>query len=182
MEKAQKIGNGMSRRIAAAGIIAVLWLIVPATAAMYTIENPAARIANPADKMYNPATQVNNPASNIYNPATRMDNPDPLSPPTQVSPSPATTDTNTARRPVKQIVLQPPVKPDIPQKSYYFKSAKTYIQAAKKAFAKDDYAGFISITEDALRRIESGTLKASKKAKQQLLKYKVFGYGLLDVK
>lgn len=51
---------------------------------------------------------------------------------------------------------------------------------AKKAFAQDDYLDFLSITEDALRRINAGTLKASKKAKQKLDKYKVFGYGLLE--
>jgi hypothetical protein len=38
----------------------------------------------------------------------------------------------------------------------------------------------ISITEDALRRISAGTLKASKKTKQKLAKYKVLGYGLLE--
>jgi hypothetical protein len=38
----------------------------------------------------------------------------------------------------------------------------------------------ISITEDALRRINAGTLKASKKTERKLAKYKVLGYGLLE--
>jgi hypothetical protein len=39
---------------------------------------------------------------------------------------------------------------------------------------------FLSITEDALRRIGSGNLNASKKAERKLTRYKVFGYGLLE--
>jgi hypothetical protein len=39
---------------------------------------------------------------------------------------------------------------------------------------------FLSITEDALRRISAGTLKASKKTERKLVRYKVFGYGLLE--
>jgi hypothetical protein len=31
-----------------------------------------------------------------------------------------------------------------------------------------------------VRRINAGTLKASKKNRQQLIRYKVFGYGLLE--
>lgn len=57
---------------------------------------------------------------------------------------------------------------------------KAYIDEAKKAFNQDNYLRFISITEDALRRISAGTLKASEKTKQKLEKYKAFGYGLLE--
>jgi hypothetical protein len=146
-----------------------------AMAAMYTIKNPAEKINNPADKMYNPATEIKNPAANIYNPATRINDPNPQSPPTQ---SPASTTTKTEIL-VKE---QPPSMPtpDIPQKSYNLKTAKAYINAAKKAFTQDDYIEFLSITEDALRRISVGTLKASKKSKQKLAKFKKFGYGLLE--
>ena len=155
--------------------------------AMYVIENPAAKISNPADKMYNPATQVNNPASNIYNPAGRMNNPNPLSPPTQPGPQPAVTEpqptvteATTAAKPAKQITEQPRPKSTVPQKSYYFKTVKEYISAAKKAFIQDDFVEFLSITEDALRRIHAGTLKASKKSREMLVRYKMFGYGFLE--
>ncbi len=170
----------MPLRKSAVGIAVVLCLNTAATAAMYTIKNPAEKIVNPADKIYNPATQVNNPASNIYNPATRMNNPDPLSAPTQPLPEPPATEVTTPAKPAKQITEQPQTKPVIPQKSYYYKTVKAYITAAKKAFTKDDYIEFLSITEDALRRISAGTLKASKKSKQKLANYKVFGYGLLE--
>lgn len=161
-------------------ISAVICLNAPATAAMYTINNPAEKITNPADKMYNPATQVKNPAANIYNPATRMNNPDPLSPPTQAEPQPAVTEATISKRPAKKIKELPANKANIPAKNYNFKTEREYVIAAKKAFVKDDYTEFISITEDALRRIRAGTLKASRKTKQQLTRYKVFGYGLLE--
>jgi hypothetical protein len=166
----------------AAGIAVVLCLHSPATAAMYTIDNPAEKISNPADKMYNPATQVNNPASKVYNPATRMDNPNPLSPPTPPVPQSTVTEGATTTKPAQQIKEQPQARPKaaIPQKSYYLKTVREYIAAAKKAFNREDYREFLSITEDALRRIRAGTLKASQKSKQTLAKYKVFGYGLLE--
>ena len=159
-------------RLAAATAV-VLCLNTPAIAAMYTIKNPAEKISNPANKIHNPATEVNNPAANIYNPATRMNNPDPLSPPTPPVPPPAVTEVT---KPAKQIKGLPTV----PQKKYYFKTDREYITAAKKAFTQDDYVEFLSITEDALRRIGAGTLNASKKTKQKLTKYKEFGYGLLE--
>jgi len=159
-----------------AGIVVVLYLHTPATAAMDVIKNPADKIRNPADKMYNPATQVNNPAANIYNPATRLDNSNPLSPPTQPVPQPAVTALKPAVKPAEPSAP----KPVIPQKSYYFKTVKEYINAAKKAFIHDDYIEFLAITEDALRRIDAKTLKASKKSRQKLAKYKVLGYGLLE--
>jgi hypothetical protein len=164
----------MTVRKSAAGIATlVLCLYTPALPAMYTIENPADKIKNPADKIYNPATDIKNPASTIYNPASRMDNPNPLSPPNQ--PVPATV-------PADQIKGQVPTKPRraIPHKSYHFKTVEAYIRAAKKAFSKDDYLEFLSVTEDALRRIRAGTLEASEQAKQKLKKYKIFGYGLLE--
>lgn len=138
---------------------AVLCLIVPASAEMYKIENPAA---------------------NIYNPAARMNNPDPLSPPTQAVTQPVSSEPEIVPRPEKLTRAQPQLKPDIPLKSYNFKSVKTYVQFAKKAFVRDDYLEFISIAEDALRRIGSGTLKSSKKTQQRLEKFRHFGYALLD--
>lgn len=135
---------------------------------MYTIDNPADKINNPANKIYNPASKINNPASNIYNPASRMDNPNPLSPPTQPIPADQT----------KELHSKPKVT--IPHKNYHFKTVKVYIREAKKAFNQDNYIRFLSITEDALRRINAGKLKASYKAKQKLEKYKLFGYGLLE--
>jgi predicted DNA-binding protein len=149
----------MLLRRLAAGIAAILSLNAPARGAMYKIDNPA---------------------SNIYNPATRMDNPNPLSPPTQPVPQPAVTEVTPATKPAKQIKEQPRPRSAIPRKSYYFKTAGAYIKAAKKAFTQDDYMEFLSITEDALRRISAGTLKASKKTERKLVRYKVFGYGLLE--
>jgi len=170
----------MSLRTVTAGIALLLCLDVPVTATMYTIENPADKINNPAGKMYNPATKENNPASNIYNPAARMDNPNPLSPPTQTVTKPSVTEATTATKPAKLINEHSQPKHAVPQKSYHYKTVRSYVNAAKIAFAKDDYLEFISITEDALRRIGAGTLKASKKTRQKLIKYQAFGYGLLE--
>jgi hypothetical protein len=161
------------------GFAALLCLHAPARSEMYSIKNPADKIQNPADKMYNPATQVDNPAANIYNPATRMNNPDPLSPPTQAIPPP-----------IPQTVspeIVPPSKPeklirkvDVPPKSYKFKTVSEYVFAAKRAFTRDDIKEFLSITEDALKKIQSGALNASQSTKQKLINYKKFGYGLLE--
>src|ERR1035441_5315382 len=149
----------MALRRFAAGIAVILCLNAPARGAMYEIENPA---------------------SNIYNPATRMNNPNPLSPPTQPVPQPTATEAATATKPAKPIKEQPRPRSAIPQKSYNFKMVTEYINAAKKAFVRDDYPEFLSITEDALRRISAGTLKSSKKTERKLAKYKVLGYGLLE--
>jgi len=149
----------MPLRRLVAGIVVVLYLHAPATAEMYKIDNPA---------------------SNIYNPATRMDNPNLLSPPTQPVPQSPATEVTTATKPAKQSKEQPQPRHAIPQKSYNFKTVGAYINAAKKAFTQDDVIEFLSITEDALRRISAGSLKASKKTKQKLARYKVFGYGLLE--
>ena len=153
----------------AAGIVALLLVLqTPALSEMYTVDNPADKIKNPANKIYNPATKIDNPASNIYNPASRMDNPNPISPPTPLS----------IEQIKEQLQLQYGIT--IPQKRYHFKTVKEYILEAKKAFNRDDYIEFLTITEDALRRIDIGKLKASGKAKQKLEKFQFFGYGLLE--
>jgi hypothetical protein len=149
-----------------------------AMSANFKIDNPADTIDNPVDKMYNPATRINNPAANIYNPADRMDNPNPLSPPTQPVPQQAAAKGSSSAITASEKTSQ--TNRTIPHKSYTFKGVRTYIVAAKNAFTRDDYVEFIAITEDALRRINAGTLKASNKSKQTLLKYKKFGYGLLE--
>jgi hypothetical protein len=163
-------------------IAVVIYLQVPAAAEMYSIKNPAEKISNPADKIYNPATKADNPAANIYNPASRMNDPEPLSPPTQPLPvaKAVLPEAASAARPVKSGREESQPRPAIPQKEYNLKTARAYINAAKKAFVRDDYKEFIAIAEDAVRRINAGTLKASKKYKQQLIRYKVFGYGLLE--
>jgi len=156
------------------GIAAILFgLYSSALSAIYSIDNPADKIDNPANKIYNPATDIKNPASTIYNPASRIDHSNPLSPPTLPIPVP---------QPVEQVKEQLKIQPRraIPHKNYHFKTVRVYISEAKRAFNQDDYVKFLSITEDALRRINSGALKASEKAKQKLEKYKVFGYGLLE--
>jgi predicted DNA-binding protein len=151
-----------------------------ARAAMYVIENPAGNINNPADKMYNPATKTNNPASNIYNPGTRLDSRNPLSPPTQpVQESTAATSASSAA-PTTAKPARQQYKAEIPQKKYYYKTVAAYIRAAKKSFNDDDYVEFLSLTEDALRRINAGTLKASANIKHKLNNFKTFGYGLLE--
>lgn len=125
---------------------------------------------------------IDNPASNIYNPAAHMDNPSPISPASQAIPAPpAITKEIAAPLPVEKIKVQPQPqpKPTIPNKNYHFKTVNAYIVAAKKAFNRDNHMEFVSITEDALRRINAGTLRASKISKQKLLHYKTFGYGLL---
>lgn len=164
----------MTVRRLATGIAALMLVLnTPALSAMYTIDNPADKINNPADKIYNPATDIKNPAATIYNPASRMDNPNPLSPPTQPVPA-----TKSADRLKEQVQTKPRLA--VPHKSYHFKTVKAYISAAKKAFNQDDYLKFLSVTEDALRRIKAGKITASEKEKQQLKKFKQFGYGLLE--
>jgi hypothetical protein len=149
----------MPMRTLATGITVVLCLNAPAMAEMYKIENPA---------------------SNIYNPATRMDNPNPISPPTQPVPQPAAIEATPTPKPTTQIKeqsqYQPQPKHNIPNKSYRFKSANEYIDAANKSSKRKDYKKALSITEEALRRIRSGTLKASKKTKQKLNEYRASGY------
>jgi hypothetical protein len=153
----------------------VICLHSSAFAAMYSIDNPADKIKTPAEKMYNPAIDIKNPASNIYNPAVRMVDPNPLSPPTQTVPEPIVVKT-------APIPEQPVVKPTprIPIKNYDFKTVNQYINAIKKAFTKDDYVEFLSLTEDALRRIKKGTLNAPQKIKLKLKKFSDFGYVLLE--
>lgn len=153
----------MHMKILAVGIALMICLNVPATAEMYKIENPA---------------------SNIDNPASRMDNPNPLSPPTQPVPQPAVKEAITTPIPSTQVKEQPhpqyQSKKNIPQKNYQFKTANEYLDAVKKTFNRKNYQKALSITEEALGRIRSGTLKASKKTKAKLNEYRVSGYKLLD--
>lgn len=160
----------------ATGIALLFCVYAPAMAAMDAIKNPADKIRNPADRMYNPATRINNPATNIYNPATGLDNPAPLSPPGQSAPQPAVTAAPAVTKAAEQTLS----RPVIPHQKYNFKTVKEYLDAAKKAFTRDDYIEFLSVTEAALRRIDAGKLKASPKARQKLDRYKAFGYGLLE--
>jgi hypothetical protein len=85
-------------------------------------------------------------------------------------------------KPAIQIKEQshPQPKHNIPNKSYHFKTAKEYIDAANKSFKRKDYKRALSITEEALRRIRSGTLKASVKTKQKLNEYRSYGYKFMD--
>jgi hypothetical protein len=152
----------------------------PGGAAMYVIENPAGKISNPADRMYNPATQPSNPASNIYNPGTRLDERSPLSPPTP--PEQKATATAAPEAPVVANKGQTGRRgqTQIPRKKYYLQSAGAYVRAAKKAFTEDNFVEFVAITEDALARINAGTLKASAQLRHKLNQYKTFGYGMLQ--
>jgi hypothetical protein len=152
-----------------------------AMAAMYVIDNPAENIKNPAATMNNPANQIKNPANNIYNPADRMDNPNPLSPVTPPLPKQSETQSTAAAEPAEPIGIKPPPQAPltVPRKEYRFKTVSVYIAAAKKAFSSDNYSEFLAITDDALRRIAAGTLNASIKTKQKLLKYQKFGKNLL---
>jgi hypothetical protein len=171
----------MKKRIVAGGMVVLLLGVqMPSMSAVYSIENPADKIYNPAGKMYNPASDIKNPAATIYNPAANMDNPNPLSPVTPpVARQPDSVETT---RTTEQIKTPPqfPTKVSILHKRYHFKTEKAYISAAKKAFNRNDYAEFVSIAEDALRRIDAGTLRASTKTKQMLVKYRKFGYGLME--
>lgn len=139
-------------------------------------------VDNPADRIYNPAGNIKNPAANIYNPAAQMDNPSPISPPTQPIPRPEAAKPVPEALPPKQIKEPPKPLPKlvVPPKRYRFRTAAAYLSAAKNAFNRDNFVEFVSITDDALRRINDGTLRASDKTKQKLLKYRTFGYGLLN--
>jgi hypothetical protein len=173
----------MTVRVAAIGAVVVVFgLLLPVMSANYVIDNPADKIKNPAGTMYNPATHINNPASNIYNPADRADNPNPLSPVNPAIPKSPVTNNMPAAVPAEQIDKRPPpqVTVAVPIKRYHFKTVGLYFSAAKKAFGRDDYSEFVSITDDALRRIRAGTLTASNKSTQKLLKYKAFGQSLLE--
>jgi hypothetical protein len=146
----------------------------------------AAGIAAVALSMHTSAMSANftidNPAANIYNPAAHMDNPSPLSPPTQPVPPPGASKEIPASIPAGQTRERQQSQPKlaIPHKSYHLKTAGAYVAAAKKAFSRDDHTAFLSITEDALRRINAGTLRAADKTKQTLVRYRTFGYGLLE--
>jgi hypothetical protein len=174
----------MTVRIATIGAVVVVFgLYVPVMSANYVIDNPADKIKNPAGTMYNPATHINNPAANIYNPADRMDNPSPLSPVTPAIPKPPVPNSMPAAVPAEQIGKKPLSQATVavPIKQYQFKTVAAYFTAAKKAFGRDDYGEFVAITDDALRRIRAGTLNASSRSKQKLLKYKAFGQGMLEI-
>lgn len=170
------------RQVTIGAVVVVFAQLLPAMSANYVIDNPADNIKNPAGTMYNPATHINNPASNIHNPADRMDNPSPLSPVTPAIPKPLVTNKMPAALPAEQIGKKPLSQATVavPIKKYHFKTVAAYIAAAKKAFVRDDYSEFVAITDDALRRIRAGTLKASNKSRQKLLKYKTFGQSMLD--
>ena len=163
----------------AAGIVVVLSLNSPATAEIYSIDNPASKINNPADKLYNPATRSNNPASNIYNPVSRMDNPKAPSTPAKPAQTTGAAEVTAKKMPVKRADKELQPKPAVLETHYHYKTVDAYLNSAKKAFVRDDYGECLSITEDALRRINEGNLKASRKSKLKLLKYKAFGTGLL---
>jgi len=169
----------MSKLTVMLAFILCLEAPAPAKGAMYVIENPAGKISNPAGQMYNPATQTNNPASNIYNPGTRMDSRNPISAPNPAPPEPAAKVTAPAATPAKPAQQQKQYKQEIVPQKYHYKTAGAYLAAAKKAFVKDDYPEFLAITEDALRRIAAGTLKASAATRHTLQNYRAFGYGLL---
>jgi hypothetical protein len=159
----------MPMKRVAAGIVVALCLNASASAEMFKIENPA---------------------SNIYNPADRMNDPNPLSPPTQPVPQPAapkeTTTTpaatTTTPPPPEQVKEQrgPYRKRGVPHRRYSFKTAKAYLAAADKAYNRGDYRRFLSLSEDALNRIRAGTLAASKKTKQKLIRNRAIGRGLLE--
>ncbi len=161
-------------------------LFTGAAAIMISLHTPAwsanLAIDNPAERIYNPARDIKNPAANIYNPASDLDNPSPISPPTQPIPRPEAAKPATEAVPSKQVKEPPKSIPKlvVPQKRYTFRTAAAYLAAAKNAFNRDDFVEFVSITEDALRRVNAGTLPASKKAKQKLVRYKAFGDGLLE--
>jgi hypothetical protein len=149
------------RRVGA-GIVVALCLNASAMAEMFKIENPA---------------------SNIYNPADRMGDPNPLTPPTQPVPQPAAPKetTTTMPPPPEQVREQPAPHQElaVPHKSSSFITAKAYLAAADKAFNKGDYRKFLSMSEEALGRIRAGTLTATKKAKQKLLRNRALGRELL---
>jgi hypothetical protein len=135
----------------------------------------ALQIASTVSAGVNP---IQNPAANIYNPASRMDNPNPLTPPSPATPQePSAKSVTTAPEPAVQIQpkTQPTPKPIVIPKSYNYKTVKAYIIAANKAYAINDNREFLSITEEALKRIDTGTLKASVKSRQTLENYKKLG-------
>jgi hypothetical protein len=148
-------------------------IVVTGTAALIMCLNSPVLSAN---------FSINNPASNIYNPATQMDNPNPLSPPVQPVPQPAVTDEIPVPLSSGEIKERPlsQAKQILPARSYFFKTVGAYIAAAKKAYKRGDYRELISVTEDGLRRIKAGTLRASRISRQKLVDYKEFGYGLLE--
>ncbi len=139
----------------------------------------ALQIASTVSAGVNP---IQNPATNIYNPASRMDNPNPLTPPSPVTPpEPPVKNVIIAPEPVVQTQpkAEPPPKQVVAPKSYNHKTVKAYINAANRAYANSNNLEFLSITEEALRRINSGTLKATEKSRQTLENYKKLGNRIL---
>ena len=154
-----------------ATVIAIMTTIATSLmAADYTIRNPADKIDNPAGRMSNPAETIHNPAANITNPSDQLANPDPVRPLRQTEAKP-----KEAAAPATPT----PAPPVVPARYYTYKRVREYLDAAKRAFGKDDYLEFTALTEDALRRINSGGLKASKKTVRKLEKFKAFGYAML---
>jgi hypothetical protein len=149
-----------------------LCTVAAAPAANYTINNPADKIFNPADRMYNPSTEIKNPATTITNPAEQI----------STDPSPAAPGAQPAAKLTEQVQPAADKKagPVVEKKYYTFKKVRDYINAAKKAFVKDDILEFVALIEDAQRRIASGSLKASAKTVKKLAKYRAFGYALLE--
>lgn len=141
----------------------------------------AFQIALPAAAAMNP---IQNPASNIYNPASRMDNPNPLSPPVPpVAPDqPKKQETVVPEPAVKVQPERVQQKPDRIIRSYNFESARAYINAANQAYGKGDILEFLAITEDALKRISAGKLKATKKSRQTLIRYQTLGQQIYNGK
>jgi hypothetical protein len=149
----------MPMRRVGAGIVVALCLNTSAMAEMFKIENPA---------------------SNIYNPAERMNDPNPLSPPNQPVPQPtAPIDTTPPQEQVKEQRV-PHQERAVPHNSSSFTTAKAYLTAANTAYNKGDYRRFLTMSEEALSRIRTGTLTATKKAKQKLLRNRDLGRKLLE--
>lgn len=153
----------MPMRRVGAGIVVALCLNASAMAEMFKIENPA---------------------SNIYNSADRMSGPNPLSPPTQPVPQPTAPKeaTTTTPPPPEQVREQraPHQERAVPHKSTFFTTANAYLAVADKAYNKGDYSRFLTMSEEALSRIRTGTLTATKKAKQKLLRNRALGRKLLE--
>jgi hypothetical protein len=128
--------------------------------------------------------KIENPASNIYNSADRMSGPNPLSPPTQPVPQPTAPKeaTTTTPPPPEQVREQraPHQERAVPHKSTFFTTANAYLAVADKAYNKGDYSRFLTMSEEALSRIRTGTLTATKKAKQKLLRNRALGRKLLE--
>ncbi len=63
---------------------------------------------------------------------------------------------------------------------FNYSTAKEYIDEANKAYKAHDYKRIILLSEEALKRIQQGTLKATEREKSYINHFRIGGYDLIN--